>query len=369
VKGTAAVLVLVVLGVSACAGGHRTGPLRHSLATTGGHRAVPAGTVRHLTTAGTATGAKLALNYNCIPSTSLMPRAQATHSRWIRIAIYWNELEAVNGVYNRRYLNEITNCLYSAHRHGLRVLAVFISTPGWANNNRGRHAPPTYDSTYATAIGYLARTYPASSTGGIDAFEIWNEANTTSFWTGTIRQYETLLAHAYNAVKAYSRAEVVLAGTAHIDERWDRAILANGYGRYFDVLAVHPYPNKPTNTDVPDVFNGPANAPNTLDRLRSDLNHYGYPDKPIWLTEIGWSTHYIGDSAQAAVLRNMYRYIRNSGCYACASITLAFWYALLDTSGGYDGGLSLLNDNLTPKPAYPAMVDLPRETTSHTALP
>jgi hypothetical protein len=300
-----------------------------------------------------ATGAKVALNYNCVfPSAALMPQARATHARWIRIVISWAALEPAAGVYRRGYLGRIRTCLEAAHRDGLGVLAVFIATPGWANDDAGQLAPPTHDGSYAQAIGYLARAYPASTPSGIDAFEIWNEVNTKHFWSGTIGQYEQLLAAAYPAVKRYSTAEVVLAGTAHIDEPWDRAILAAGYGRYFDVLGVHPYPRDPTNTDVAQVFNGPADAPNTLDQLRTDLDHYGYPDKPIWLTEIGWSTAAIGDAAQATVLRNTYDYLRNSGCSACASIKLVFWYALLDPTGGYDGGLSLLNRNLSPKPAY-----------------
>jgi hypothetical protein len=300
-----------------------------------------------------ATGAKVALNYNCVfPSASLMPQARATHAQWIRIVISWAALEPAPGAYRRGYLGRIVKCLEAAHRDGLQVLAVLIATPGWANDNAGQLAPPTHDTSYAQAIGYLARAYPAAAPSGIDAFEVWNEVNTKHFWTGTIAQYEKLLAAAYPAVKRYSTAEVVLAGTAHIDEPWDRAILAAGYGRYFDVLGVHPYPRDPTNTDVAQVFNAPADAPNTLDRLKTDLVHYGYPQKPIWLTEIGWSTADISDSAQATVLRNTYDYLRNSGCYACSSIQLAFWYALLDTTGGYDGGLSLLHPDLSPKPAY-----------------
>lgn len=288
-----------------------------------------------------------------------MPQARATHSRWIRVVISWVDLEPVRGRYSQSYLKHVTNCLDSAHHDGLDVLAVFAATPGWANKNAGWKAPPTDDTTYATAIGYLARIYPASTGSGINAFEVWNEANTRAFWTGAISQYETLLAAAATAVRAHSRAEVVLAGTAHIDERWDRTILADGYGRYFDVLAVHPYPRLHTDTNVPEVFNGPGNAPDTLDLLRIDLNRYGYPNKPIWLTEIGWSTYDISDSAQATVATRMYDYIRGSGCYACNSIEFAFWYALLDTTGGFDGGMSLLKTNLSPKPAYLSIARLP----------
>lgn len=341
----------MLVGLLGCGSGGHT-------ETTG--RSITSTLSRQPATAGAAKGTKVALNYNCAAPAALIPRARATHSAWIRIPIYWAELEPAEGAYSQSYLKEITNCLDFAHRDGLHVLAVFLSTPGWANNRAGIHAPPTDDSTYAAAIGYLARAYPASGTSGIDAFEIWNEANSTWFWTGTISQYERLLAAASDAVRTHSTAEVVLAGTAHIDESWDRTILADGYGRYFDVLGVHPYPNQPANTNVPAVFNGSANAPNTLDQLRTDLNRYGYPDKPIWLTEIGWSTHYVAASVQAAALTRMYDYIRNSGCYACSRIKLAFWYTLLDPNGGFDGGASLLNQNLASKPAYAAMVGLRR---------
>lgn len=341
-KGFAAVPVLVVVAVvlSACgsSGRHPTPPPPKRV----------------------AAGAKVALNYNCVfPSASLMPQASATRAGWIRIVISWVSLESVKGRYNQAYLRHVTDCVEAAHRYGLDVLAVFIATPRWANHDAGWRAPPTDDRTFATAIGYLARTYRSSSGSGINAFEIWNEVNTRAFWTGTVSQYERLLAAGAAAVRANSSAKVVLAGTAHIDEPWDRAILADGYGRYFDVLGVHPYPRIHANTDVADVFNGRRNAPNTLEQLRRDLDHFGFPNTPIWLTEIGWSTQDIGEAAQAAVLTRMYDYIRHSGCYACSSIQLAFWYALLDTTGGLDGGMSLLNPNGSPKPAYRSLARLP----------
>jgi len=76
---------------------------------------------------------------------------------------------------------------------------------------------------------------------GIQAVEVWNEANSSNGWNGTLSEYEQLLRGAYTAISTATGPQntppatdahgnplvvkVVLGGTSTIDHAWDNALL------------------------------------------------------------------------------------------------------------------------------------------------
>ena len=54
---------------------------------------------------------------------------------------------------------------------------------------------------------------PANWAGirGIAAYQVWNEANVTGYWTGTPQQMAVLTEHTYNAVKSIDRGALVVS--------------------------------------------------------------------------------------------------------------------------------------------------------------
>ncbi len=139
-----------------------------------------------------------------------------------------------------------------------------------------------------------ARGWPAG--GGIRAWEIGNEPNLASFFSGTPADYARYLEVAYLVIHRRDPAATVLHGGIGDDgnaEAWYRGFLAalaaraadtplvQAHGYYFDKAAWHWYRTPGL------LMTGPAQA-------RALLAEAGLPAKPIWVTETGlpvWSEY------------------------------------------------------------------------------
>ena len=114
------------------------------------------------------------------------------------------------------------------------------------------------------------------------AWQIWNEPNIVNYWSVQpfMRGYARLLSSAYAAVKGADRgATVVMAGLANYSWRdLSRLYRKGGRKLRFDVAAVHPFSGRPSNSVK-------------IVRLNRDvLNRNGASKRPIWLTELTWSS-------------------------------------------------------------------------------
>ena len=70
-------------------------------------------------------------------------------------------------------------------------------------------------------------------------------------------------------------------------------------GRWFDVLALHPYPHYPPQA-APEADDGHEQPVGQMvARLRAELAYYG-ADKPVWVTEVGWPVYGTVDEAAQA---------------------------------------------------------------------
>ncbi len=114
--------------------------------------------------------------------------------------------------------------------------------------DRHTHAAPT-DATFAGAINYLANAFA----GRVNAWEIWNEEDSTAWWTGTPAQYVGLLKAAYPAVKsADPSASVLVGGLTGNDASYLQALYASGAQGSFDAVGVHT--DTACNVTSPTVF-------------------------------------------------------------------------------------------------------------------
>jgi hypothetical protein len=138
------------------------------------------------------------------------------------------------------------------------------------------------------------------------------------YWNGTVGEYVQLLQAVYPAVKAADPAALVAGGaTANVDTTWIQNMYLAGARGYFDVMAVHSFPDTAYPVDAPD--NGATDRLSHVSTLRSLMLNYT-DDKPIWITALGWSTFDISASDQAkrltstyTLLRNEYPYVRTPG--------------------------------------------------------
>lgn len=171
---------------------------------------------------------------------------------------------------------------------GTRVLVTLGMTPTWAAIDKlpsaysdGNASMPSNPEDWRKYVRAVAQRYGTR----VEAYEIWNEANTDQFWNAKDpKKLVTLACIAYTEIKNVSRDIKVIApsGTGAYPGRtkFVKDFLDNGGDRCIDVVAYHLY----TGGSQPENFVLP------LVKLRQDLSDAGYGRFPLWNTESGYVT-------------------------------------------------------------------------------
>ena len=251
-------------------------------------------------------------------------------------------------------------------RRGIKVLVV--GTGGSA----GDFSPPANPQEYARWMACLASTYGSR----IDAFEIWNEPDEKTFWSGgpNPAAYASVLKAAHAAIKAVRPdAPVVLGGLTGNNFAFLEKVYAQGAKGSFDAVGVH--------TDTACLISDPNSYYREPDGRIGRFSFTGYrevrhvmtshgDDKPIWMTEIGWSTltskcahpGVTVDRPSGVSQDKQAEYLRKA--YACVAaedyIGPVLWFSLRDAGTGnqYDQHLGLMDHAGNPKKALHAFRDL-----------
>ena len=288
---------------------------------------------------------------------------------WVRIDIGWSSLQEVGpNSYSDWYVDQADFVIDAANERGIKVLGMLWRTPAWANGGRNVNVPPRDFDAY----GEIARWAAEHFRGRVAAWEVWNEPNLDGFWDASPADIAKMLRASYDDFKAGDPdAEVVMGAPVHNDVEWLRKVYAAGAQGYFDVMATHPYPspsNLPPEYDDGSIWNISA-----VERVHALMEENGDGDKPIWFTEIGWSSHPntggeapwelgVSKQQQADYL------VRAAEMIACRFpyVEQIFWYAERNlgappgasTSDVQLGNFGLMENDLTPKPAYDAMSEM-----------
>jgi len=223
-----------------------------------------------------------------LASESAQMRASGVGSE--RMEISWDLAEPSPGQYA---LAPYDRKILAAATAGIDVLALVVRSPSWAAVQPGKpFSPPKDPATYAAFMkamvarygphGSLWAEHPEVPKRPVRAWQIWNEPNIVNYWSVQpfMRGYARLLSSAYAAVKsADTGATVVMTGFANFSWRdLSRLYRKGGRKLRFDVAAVHPFSGRPSNSVK-------------IVRLNRDvLNRNGAAKRPIWLTELTWSS-------------------------------------------------------------------------------
>ena len=231
---------------------------------------------------------------------------------------------------------------------GINLLGLLAYNPAWFKSKN-----PTIDEWIDDWGDYV---YAVVARYGRDRkqiryWEVWNEPNLRRFGYEhglyTIDDFVRILTVARAAIKAADpEAIVVLGGLYDIwgsiptPQDYDsldylRMIHAAGGWHTFDILGLHPYRPGPPEAVLhrrgPDMSF--ADELRTLDALMAEFG-----TKPVWLTEVGWSSFTgifgVTEAEQAAYLQRVY-----IQALAHPSIEKIFWYDLRDDTSpdaGYD---------------------------------
>jgi len=281
----------------------------------------------------------------------------------------WLEIEPTREEWHWEYPDFVVR---AAKHYGLDLIVRLDGLPAWAAEEAAGQADSLSDD-YAVFAGTVAQRYR----GQIRGYIVWNEPNLAREWSGhppDPAAYTDLLRRAYEAIKAADpEATVVSAGLAptnHQDAEAmdDRAFLEAMYragaGAYFDVLGAHPYGFAYPPDDPRGAHDG-LNLARLLD-LREIMEAHGDGDKPIWVTELGWTTAGVGEGfwltvtpqQQADYLTGAWRRARRE--WPWLQVFTVWNLSQGSRPESVEGlpptdekaGYSLLDESGEPKPAY-----------------
>jgi hypothetical protein len=272
-------------------------------------------------------------------------RAGAT---WVRVDVQWEDLQPTeHGPFDRGFLHAMDGLVAAVAQRGLRAILILERPPCWAVRRgalcgtRG-NSPPANPRDYGNVLATLASRYAAQPV----VWEMWNEPNLDYFFASpdNARDYTALIRVAYPMAKAAAPSVTFLAGALSLaDDDFLESMYRHGAKGHFDAVSVHPYSSGVIYDASP--YGLRIGVPATRDTMVAHGD-----DKPIWLTEFGWSSAAGGtEEAQARRLAQAYDMIKG-----WPYVPAAIWYETTDGHGSGSRGFGLYRTNGAPKPAFEA---------------
>ena len=270
--------------------------------------------------------------------------------------VAWNDLETSPGVYDWSRLDSLVS---AAQAHGTKVMLVLAMTPSFYAAQPS--LPPRDLGAYRAFVrAVMTRYRDFQGQRGIVEYQVWNEGNVPTFWTGSPRQLAQLTRIVHQVRAAVDPGATVVAPSFAVrlegQRRWVSAYESQRVGgrpvwRDYDVNALSLYPMATYGSRT----GGPEDAVGLLGGIRHRLAAAGVPRRmPLWATEINYglpSGAPPGHLAAAPISaqRQAANVIRTYLLAAASGIGRVYWYrydwGLLPPSmGGGTLGNTLLSD-------------------------
>ena len=200
-------------------------------------------------------------------------------------ATSWTNIETSKGVFNWTNLDKV---VADANTNGVTdFLMVLSGTPTWATNQRNPISLPAPNASGVPAnmadwddwVRAVATRYK----GKITNYQPWNEANLSTFYTGTPAQMADLTKRAYDIIKSIDPSATIVAPSTGLRlngalQRFYPKFLQELKARNWpvDVWSAHTYPNSlGTTNDRRELAN------KWIDLLKAAKA----PNLPLWDTE------------------------------------------------------------------------------------
>ncbi len=209
----------------------------------------------------------------------------------------WTALEPVKGVWDWELLD---TWVAAAKAGGVRrILLTLGQSPEWASSQPdtanyvgiGAPAPPADIQDwrdYVTAVGQRYK-------GSIQAYEIWNEPNDTTYYSGTVSELVDLTREASKILKEIDPHNIVVAPVPYEAGYLDQLLTA-GLAPWIDVISFHFY----TYTEPPEKVAG------WIANVRLVMAKHQVDTMPFWDTEGASGDNTTSDEQAAAFLVRRY---------------------------------------------------------------
>lgn len=258
---------------------------------------------------------------------TLITKGREVGAAWAREELSWGNLERDGrGIWR---WEPFDSRLLEAARAGYGIVGMLLTTPAWARVpdcaariNRYAEAgvraddywcPPANAQDYANFVRTVVERYDgdgrddAPGSPRVAVWQLWNEPNAWETWPGSPAEFAELLLAGYGAAKAADPSAIVAVGGLYVfDGSWNDGVghrdglsfmndvLAARPAAWasFDALAVHPYmpdvaPDQPGLYGAVTLWGRLLTARAWLEERARTL---GGPPRPIWISEVGWST-------------------------------------------------------------------------------
>jgi hypothetical protein len=279
--------------------------------------------------------------------------------------VTWKDIETSPGVYDWTRLDSLVS---GAQEHGVQVTLVLAMTPSFYSD--AESLPPRLLAHYRDYVrAVMTRYRDFNGQRGIAAYQVWNEGNVRTFWTGTPYELAELTRVVHTVRDQVDRGATVVAPSFAMRLASERAwfsryqkqrVGGHPVSHYYDVNAVSLYP-MPT---YGGRSGGPEDAMALLGNVRHRLTSAGVPDsKGLWATEINYGVqtgtpgHLSADPISER--RQVANVIRTYLLGAARGLSRVFWYRydwgrLPDSEGGGTLGNTLLSTPGSPDQVTPA---------------
>ncbi|MCL2213772.1 MAG: endo-1,4-beta-xylanase [Treponema sp.] len=236
--------------------------------------------------------------------------------KWILHTFNWSSIEPEQGQWDfSRYETFVDN----AQADNIKVIGVLAYDVHWIfeEGERSRYIPSDKIPEFCNYARKTAEYFK----GRVDAWCIWNEPNTSRFWTGTDVEFYELTRQAADAVREADSDVILLAGAFNrgyfgLPEKLIRGLFESGAMEKVDGIAFHPYE---------------LNAVRSIrlyDKFIKIVDEYGFKDK-IWVTEMGFPT---GGKLPTKIKEERFpeMVIKSFAHLAAAGSQFVLWYQLFD---------------------------------------
>lgn len=237
--------------------------------------------------------------------------------------VCWYDVEPSRGVFNFDLLDKYVEL---AEQHDVEVLLMLGGgTPTWASarpNEFGRKdvpmgvsAEPADLRDWDEYVSTVAKRYK----GRIRNYEVWNEPDSHTYYTGSVRQMVVIAQHVHDIIKSIDpSARIVSPSTTILAFQWLNQFLDQGGGRYIDVVGYHFYLN----------VGPPEDYLKYIPKVRQIMNAHGLQQMQLWTTESGW-----GGAKTFSSVDEQSAYVSRALILNWASgVSRYFWYSYDNTN-------------------------------------
>lgn len=265
----------------------------------------------------------------------------------------WTAIEgSERGVYDFNSTDAFITAAPTDSHGTAQVVLVFGWTPGWAVSNQkncstqstglvGCTVPPDNIDDWTNFITAVAQHYNGVNAPQVAYYEIWNEANTPSFWTSTTTELVAMAKIAYPILKQNKNSQVLTPSVTWTPggTTWMGKYLAGGGSTVADGLGFHAYTSKTAkghNVQVPlpeSPLSTNADIQTMISDYRTVADANGMADKPIMTTEGGWGVNGVTDSDFQAAWIAQYEIVQ-AGLAASNNLAFQTWFTWGHASSG-----------------------------------